>query len=334
MAESETRLETLEDEVRVLKGEVKRTLVDLRALLMNEDSPLSPKVLTRRAPNGVAEASDKTVAGPAQEEGLEETAPGIDGMSPADLLSGPGFNLPLDDPPSGPPQTRSSPIPGLFAGDSTSNQDDQPESESAGQMPDQIDARLPEVVKGSEGPSNHHAGREAEVPLPAEKAAASHGSLNLNGRGHLTQDEEEQPLETPAQHSRVNSVYDEYRELLEETRQTHSIEDEPVGPPLDINLLSNLVHWVALAKKRVGEEQLKDILQLYIQSGHSRPELQDLLLQVSRMVDVDPPGVREAPREWVDLMFHLHGILTGGFPVIKIPPIRLSTHEETRDGQG
>jgi hypothetical protein len=107
-----------------------------------------------------------------------------------------------------------------------------------------------------------------------------------------------------------------------------------VGPPLDINLLSNLVHWTVLAKQRVGEEQLKDILQLYIQSGHSRPELQDLLMQVSRMVDVDLPGVREAPREWVDLMFHLHGILTGGFPVIKIPRIRLFSHDETTDGQG
>ena len=39
MAENDTRLETLEDEVKVLKGEVKRTLVDLRALLMREDSP-------------------------------------------------------------------------------------------------------------------------------------------------------------------------------------------------------------------------------------------------------------------------------------------------------
>jgi hypothetical protein len=39
MAESDTRLETLEDEVKVLKGEFKRTLVDLRALLMREDLP-------------------------------------------------------------------------------------------------------------------------------------------------------------------------------------------------------------------------------------------------------------------------------------------------------
>ena len=49
MAENDTRLETLEDEVKVLKGEVKRTLVDLRALLMREDSPLAEGGFSRRA---------------------------------------------------------------------------------------------------------------------------------------------------------------------------------------------------------------------------------------------------------------------------------------------
>jgi hypothetical protein len=39
MADSETRLETLEDEVKVLKSQVKRTLVDLKALLMKVNSP-------------------------------------------------------------------------------------------------------------------------------------------------------------------------------------------------------------------------------------------------------------------------------------------------------
>jgi hypothetical protein len=116
--------------------------------------------------------------------------------------------------------------------------------------------------------------------------------------------------------------------LLEETRQTHSIEDSPVGPPLDINLLSNLVYWTARAKQRVGEDRLKDILQLYIQSGHSRPELQDLLLQVSDMVDTPPVINSENPQEWVELLFHLHGILTGGFPVIKLPHIRLPTRTD------
>ena len=48
MAEGDTRIETLEDELKVLKGEVRRTLVDLRALLMREDSPLNENAIARR----------------------------------------------------------------------------------------------------------------------------------------------------------------------------------------------------------------------------------------------------------------------------------------------
>ena len=49
MADADSRMETLEDEVKVLKGEVRRTLVDLRALLMREDSPLNEGSFGRRA---------------------------------------------------------------------------------------------------------------------------------------------------------------------------------------------------------------------------------------------------------------------------------------------
>lgn len=173
-----------------------------------------------------------------------------------------------------------------------------------------------------------------------EEVAESPGNgpaPSKNGRAKLADEHVEEASESASagKNGRVTSIYDEYRELLEETKQTHPIEDSPVGPPLDINLLSNLVYWVGLAKQKVGEEQLKDLLQLYIQSGHSRPELQDLLLHISKMVDVEAVEVDENTSDWVDLMFHLHGILTGGFPVIKIPQIRLPLQEDAgEEGSG
>ena len=48
MAEGDQRIEVLEDEMKVLKGEVSRTLIDLRALLMSEDSPLMLGGLLKR----------------------------------------------------------------------------------------------------------------------------------------------------------------------------------------------------------------------------------------------------------------------------------------------
>ena len=42
------KLEVLEEEIKVLKGEVRRTLVDLRALVMRADSPLNESGVGRR----------------------------------------------------------------------------------------------------------------------------------------------------------------------------------------------------------------------------------------------------------------------------------------------
>ncbi len=130
------------------------------------------------------------------------------------------------------------------------------------------------------------------------------------------------------------SVYDEYRELLQDAKEAYPIEDSPPGPLVDVNLLSSLVHWASLAKQRVGEQQLKDILELYIQSGHSRPELQELLLHLSDMVDEAAVEGCDSPEDWVDLMFHLHGILTGGLPVVKIPQMKFAGPTAAERGGG
>ena len=57
MAEVDTRVETLEDEIKVLKGEIRRTLVDLRALLMREDSPLNERTIASMSPSENAESA-------------------------------------------------------------------------------------------------------------------------------------------------------------------------------------------------------------------------------------------------------------------------------------
>ena len=116
--------------------------------------------------------------------------------------------------------------------------------------------------------------------------------------------------------------------------------ETPGGPPLDVNLLSSLVHWTSVAKRRVGEQQLRDILELYIQSRHSRPELQELLLHISTLVEEVPNEAAEShepkdgPEQCVDLMLHLHGILTGGLPVVQIPRMQFASRNGSEvDGE-
>ena len=150
-------------------------------------------------------------------------------------------------------------------------------------------------------------------------------SLNGNGWPGLTEDPEPAANGNSSGSSSGSSsrVFAEYQDLLQDIPESYALEDNAVGPPVDINLLSSLVHWTSLARQRVGEQQLKSILDLYIQSGHSSPALQDLILNIVEMVDTVPSLSRESPSEWMDLMFCLHGILTGGLPVVKIPKVRL-----------
>jgi hypothetical protein len=159
-------------------------------------------------------------------------------------------------------------------------------------------------------------------------------SMNGNGWPDLTEDPEPTNNGNSNGNSKGSSsrVFTEYQDLLRDIPETYALEDA-VGPPVDINLLSSLVHWTSLARQRVGEQQLKSILDLYIQSGHSSPALQDLILNIVEMVDTVPSLTRESPSEWMDLMFCLHGILTGGLPVVKIPKVRLPNLGRTEDDQ-
>ena len=324
MAESDTRLETLEDEVKVLKGEVKRTLVDLRALLMREDSPLGEGALTRRATTP-APSPDSLIT-PAE---IPAPAPVPDpSPAPSMEIAAPG---PGPGPEPGPPPGPQPALEDTFPPDPPVldlEEDAFPDSEDA--LPEEAHEEAPEEDMMPEPPTPPSARTNGRKKSPRPPAA---GKASLFPAANGTSIEEEDAPSSAARPAPVSSIDDEYRDLLAETQQSYALEDSPTGPPLDVNLLSNLVYWTALAKQRVGEEQLKDILQLYIQSGHSRPQLQDLLLHLSRMVDTDAMDLTESNGDWVDLMFHLHGILTGGFPVIKIPQVRLTRPDEDDGSQ-
>ncbi len=404
MAETDTRLETLEDEVKVLKGEVKRTLVDLRALLMREDSPLGEAAIAKRMamqnqipapaneePNPVEAVANQPVAQapaspPAAPAPAPSPGPGPGAPPQPVAMPGPG---PMPGPGASPAgQPFPMPQPGVAPGPPPADnsaivaQEEMLMAEQERKMADRVLTERERITAEAEE-ENHPRKKNPPQPVRAEeelvdeieeeeleeelpkpmpkKRPASPRSVmaepvdeledeeleevkprpSKNGRSKLVEDlvdeaeeetgDEGNKSDSKGKSERVTSIYDEYRDLLEETKLSQPIEDNPVGPPLDVNLLSNLVYWAALAKQRVGEEQLKDILQLYIQSGHSRPELQDLLLHISNMVDADPLDADESTTDWVDLMFHLHGILTGGFPVVKIPHIRLPLRKEAEE---
>jgi hypothetical protein len=367
MAESDTRLEILEDEVKVLKGEVKRTLVDLRALLMREDSPLGDGALSRRMrpPDRGAdsEADHQRRAVPSLGAFSSSPTPAGPGGYPG--VPAPAIIIQQGGPPPGPQP--SADLAAMAEQERRMAQQERAMAEQERKMTEQerrmTDASRPEQSEPPRHERRHSTeqGQEAGYQLAentsqvtlsgpeygepsqedggAAPASGQNGHNSQNGWIDLSEEkpiaglEENQPG-SPERSQRPNRIYDEYRELLEETKEVYPIEDTPAGPPLDINLLSSLVYWVALAKQKVGEHQLQDILELYIKSGHSRPELKDLLLHVSSLVDAAPLSPGQNSGEWVDLMFHLHGILTGGFPVVKIPQMRLAAQADAEPDGG
>ena len=74
MADSDRKLEVLEDELKLLKGEVKKTLVDLRAFIMKEDSPIHDQLEMgrNRRPMGDQPAGDGTAGAGGEVRAYEE----------------------------------------------------------------------------------------------------------------------------------------------------------------------------------------------------------------------------------------------------------------------
>ena len=93
------------------------------------------------------------------------------------------------------------------------------------------------------------------------------------------------------------------------------------GAPLDLNLVASLVRWASIAKHRVGEERLSGILELYFQSRPISAALKDLLSQITDMADALPADDDQTAQVCVDLIAHLHGILTGGLPLGQVAQV-------------
>ena len=93
---------------------------------------------------------------------------------------------------------------------------------------------------------------------------------------------------------------------------------------MDVNMMSNLVRWVFHGKRRMGQERLMDLLELYLRSGHCSSELTELIGYICGMaVEQDAYIVNPEPAdECVDLVQQLHGILAGGIAIRHTPRMK------------
>ena len=108
----------------------------------------------------------------------------------------------------------------------------------------------------------------------------------------------------------------------------------PEPSPMDLNLVSSLVRWASLAKYRVGEKRLSDIIDLYVESRSATAGLKEALTHIASIVDDQPPESGQSAQETLDLIAHLHGILTAALPVPEVPKIHSQINFIAGKGNG
>ena len=78
-----------------------------------------------------------------------------------------------------------------------------------------------------------------------------------------------------------------------------------------VNLLANLIRWVAKAKREIGSERLPAFLEVYGISGHLSLELKEVIMNLADITS-EQPAEANAADVWSQSLLELHGVLAGG----------------------
>jgi hypothetical protein len=261
----EKKLETLQEEIKLLKGEVKNSLASVRDYLLNMELPSSEfsNILADLNSDGGGTQKvimDGNVANtkgtePEKPETEEETKNEVDEES-TDELEQP-------------------------AEDEDLLNVEEPLEEEPEQLPDESMMKEDESLNPEdELLPQEEAGENDELDTSDEqdKALTPESELPI---------EEEQPME-----------YD--RTTTEESQAIPKV-----------NMLANLINWVARARKEIGYEQIPVFLEVYGISGHLSADLKDIIIHLAE-ISREQPEMASNAEIWSQSMLALHGILTGG----------------------
>ncbi len=92
--------------------------------------------------------------------------------------------------------------------------------------------------------------------------------------------------------------------------ETENTEEMNLSVP-KVNMLANLINWVARANKEIGKDNIETFLEVYGISGHLSQELKEVILRLSEITEHET-DISANTEIWSQAMLLLHGILTGG----------------------
>ncbi len=274
----EAKLDALQDEIKLLKGELKNSLASVRDYLLNMELPSSEFSTILAALSGDNAAPDKMVSG-------NDTADKTEDMPEPNFEEQPQDEL--------------------------ANEAPQPEEDEK-----LLDFEEPEKEEKPplELPPEDELSTEEET-LPEEEVEEPPEEEEITEDEEIPEEEElpEEP-ELPLDEEQL----EDYERLIDEANQ---------GIP-KVNMLANLISWVARAKQEIGYEELPTFLEVYGISGHLTPELKDIILRLATIAKDLPDNVKESDI-WSQSMLALHGVLTGGdAPLNPVVPPSADTNDE------
>ena len=303
MAEDKN-METMQEEIKLLKGEVKQSLASVRDYLLNMELPSSEfsTILAALGGDGQQKVTiDGAIANAIGNKAAEALSEGSQDSIPAEEITeesdeDEGEAIPEDEdlldmenPVQEEPGTVSdespvseeeySPEDSLLSPDETELSPDETELSSDETELTPEDA-LEEETYGDDGEfiePEEEIVEQGETAIPEPEMPEPEMS-----------EEEEQPVD-----------YD----------RTTTAEVSSAIPK--VNMLANLINWISRAKQEIGCDQLSTFLEVYGISGHLTPELKEIILHLAEITAERPEVINNA-EVWSQSMLSLHGILTGG----------------------
>jgi hypothetical protein len=300
---TEDRVKALEGEFKLIKSELRQTLISVRDFLLDQKLPSSQDEASGSSKKS---GSETTINIPQVPEVPE--VPEIPPLAPVE-------EMPQEQPPGQTPgmpeigaqSPAMSPMGGPMAypGMAPMQAQFSPDAAMSGklELPLDIDTDLPDVSSGDmpdeeprgKRPRGRHADDEdleGEEPLAEDAGAKETRNDESEAEDESREDTEDQPQESnqPAAQTRVQPGV-------------------PTAPP--VNILANLVRWVALARKEIGIEHLPIFLEIYATGGTLTPEMKDVILHLADVaadprLDPEPSAKTHLINEQMDICMELN----------------------------
>jgi hypothetical protein len=270
MAEDK-RLDTLQEEIKLMKGELKQSLASVRDYLLNMELPSSEISSILSA---LSESEQKVT------------------------MSG-TLSLPPDNKPPGDEITETEEERAIEDG-----AEETPEGDDLLDLENAADDENEDENEAEANPEDNLTGEDEELPTE-EEASAPEDELPAPEEAVEGEPDESPPSEPEMSREEEQPMQEEQPMPYENT-----IDETSLSVP-KVNMLANLINWVARANKEIGRDQIPTFLEVYGISGHLSPELKEVILHLSEITE-NEPDIASSTGIWSQSMLLLHGILTGG----------------------